>query len=709
MPSYSSSAPAVPPGRGARIALAAALGISWINLALAGRWAAEPGALHGWRLGPYGALLLAVSVVTLRRRTTGPSLRESALVAVAGCSLLAAAFLSTFPPSTWAQVPFYDDWPGLLQLTLNGIDTLRHGALVGWQWAFLGGYHTSADLSQSLAIPALLPVALAGPNVGFHLLLAAITAAIPLAAWYDVSSADGPVRGAFAAGLSGVVTAGYFATVMQSGMANSTAGASSVAVALAASHAARRGRRWGGPVLVLALTFALYSHAAFYGYAAICLAVESAFYRDWRGLPRLAVAFAVAFVAALPLHWELLRYPHWFVANNLYFEAPPQFDWQGLLRQIWYATEMLVLPGRWFNDYGGLTYVWLVPLAWMAWQDRSRAGFYGWATLAIVLTLRLNSPQLGLIAGRQLHLLPVVVAPALAGFIAGHAPGGWAGRALLAACIACFIAVPFAAVPHVPDVRAFHPALVDRLAAAGGHLVLLENNPHWDMIGDPDVRTERSRFDVHYEALLPAATGRLFYGQPQDGYHRSVFRGHSLAGGGHRGRAIEQVPHAEFVTELRKWGVASVFVWSDPSRRYFSSSPRYAQRWQQGAWTQFDLVDADPRAVVTATGAGELGSLSPVGGIVRLTGVPEGSPVVVRTHFHPAWTASAGGRPLAVRDAAGQLAFDAPGGDVDVELAYNQRPWLTVLALAALVGGMLWLARRQPPAAVPARRPLSRT
>ena len=31
----------------------------------------------------------------------------------------------------------------------------------------------------------------------------------------------------------------------------------------------------------------------------------------------------------------------------------------------------------------------------------------------------------------------------------------------------------------------------------------------------------RSRFDVHYESLLPAATGRLFFGQPQDGYHRS--------------------------------------------------------------------------------------------------------------------------------------------------------------------------------------------
>ena len=85
-------------------------------------------------------------------------------MAAAGAAMLAAAFLTTFPPRLWNQIPFYDDWPGLLQLTLNGIDTLKHGAVVGWQWAFLGGYQTSADLSQSLAVPAWLPIALAGPT-----------------------------------------------------------------------------------------------------------------------------------------------------------------------------------------------------------------------------------------------------------------------------------------------------------------------------------------------------------------------------------------------------------------------------------------------------------------------------------------------------------------------------------------------------------------
>jgi hypothetical protein len=680
-----------------RIALGVSLAVAWMNLAATGRWAGEPGALHSSRLWPYAAALSIATFAILladRLRATTPSAAEARGVAALGTAMLATAFLTTFPPAVWNQIPFYDDWPGLLQITLNGIDTLRHGALVGWQWAFLGGYHTSADLSQSLAVPAWLPIALAGPNVGFHLFLALVTIAIPAAIWFDLRPCEGRITAAYALGLSAIVSGGYFATVMHSGMGNSTAGAAAVAVALTASHAARRGLRWGGPLLLLALTVSLYSHAAFYGYATVCLAVEALFYRDWRGATRAAIALAVAFIAALPLHWELIRFPTWFVTNNLYFQAPPSFDWAGLARQVWWATEILALPGRWFNDYGGLTYVFLVPIVWMAWRDRTRAGFYAWATLAIVLTLRFNSPQLGLVAGRQLHLLPVLVAPALAGLVCHHVPGGLTGRLSLVAVIACFIAVPYTAVRHISGLRDFNPALVDRVQQAGGHLVLLENNPHWDLISDPQVRTERSRFDVHYESLLPAATGKLFYGQPQDGYHRSIFRGHSLAGGGFRGQAIESVPHDVFLAEMRRWGVQRLFVWSGPSQRYFASQPAYAQRWHDGDWQEYELLDADPRGVVTPSGTGRLGAITPVGGQVVLRSVTRGAPVVLRTHFHPAWSAMAEGRPVPLRAENDQLAFDAPrDGDLVVELSYDRRQWLTVVSMVALLVGMAILSR----------------
>lgn len=691
------SRPAVGPDRVRRLALSATLALAWVNLACAGRWAEEPGSLHGPRFPLYLALLGAATVLAIlwRPAAATPATRgEARAVATLGAALLAAALLAAFPPGTWTQVPFYDDWPGLLQLTLNGMETLRHGAVVGWQWAFLGGYPTAADLSQSLAVPAWIPITLAGPLLGFHLFLAAVILVIPLIVGYDVWTSDGPVAGGIAAGLSAIVTAGYFHSVMYSGMANSTAGAAMVAAALSASHAARRGRRWGGPAMALALTLTLYSHAAFYIYGAVCLAVESVFYRDWRGAWRSAAALGVAFVAALPLHWELLRYPGWFVTNNLYFESPASFDYAGLARQVWYATEMLGRPDRWFNDYGGLTYVWLPVLIWAGWHDRRRTGYYVWATLAIVLTLRLNAPQLGLVAGRQLHLLPVLLGPALAGFVATQTAGGRWGRLVLPLLIAAFVAVPYRPVPHVTGVEVFNPPLVQRVTQAAGSMVLLENNPHWDMISDPSVRTERSRFDVHYESLLPQTTGKRFFGQPQDGYHRSRFRGAALAGGGLAGQAIGTVAPETFGRLMRDWGVAHLFVWSAASRAYLARHPDVTRVWQDGTWEEYVLRDADTRSVITVAGQGQLEQLTPVGGRVALEGVPRGSEVVVRTHYHPAWSASADGREVALRSSAGQLAFDNPvDGRGSVALAYDRRVWLSMISLLGLGTGLILLAR----------------
>ncbi|HEX6210152.1 MAG TPA: hypothetical protein VF136_05210 [Methylomirabilota bacterium] len=680
-------------------ALGLTLAIAWINLSLTGRWADVPGALHGARLPLYAALLVFTTAGVIGAMVRGRSARDpfpatlATAGALGGALLLAAALLTTFPPATWTQIPFYDDWPGLLQLTVNGIDLLSHGALTGWQWAFLGGYHTSADLSQSLAVPALLPIAAFGPAAGFHVFLALVVLAIPLAVYIDLRL-EGDERAArVAAALSAIVVAGYFATVMRSGMANSAAGAAFVALAVAGSHAARRGRRWGAPLLVLALTLTLYSHAAFFLYGALVLAVEALFVRDRATAVRTAVGLGAAFLAALPLHWELFRHPDWFVTNNLYFDTPAAFDWAGLARQIFYATEILVRPGRWFNDYVGLTHVALPVILWMAWRDRSRAGFYAWATLALVVSLRFNAPQLGIISSRQMHLLPVVVAPVLAGFLYRHAPGGWPLRASLIALVGVFVAVPFAPLPHVPDVRAFDPALVDRIASRDGHLVLLENNPHWDMISAPDHRTERSRFDVHYEALLPAATGRWFFGQPQDGYHRSRFRGYSLAGGGFRGQPVGEAVDL-LAAELKRWGVRWLLVWSGPSIQALSADGRFRRGWSAGPWVEFELIGADPRAVVTASGAGTIRDATPVGAEIALAGVRRGDEVVVRTHYFPAWSASWNGQAVALRAAGDQMAFDAPAdGDAVVALRYDRRPWLTMLAIAGLAAGWLAAAR----------------
>ena len=86
MPTHSNPAPQDDSGRAARLALGISLALAWINLATAGRWAGEPGALHSWRLWPFAVALAAATGVTVfgRPRGASPSSGEGRLVAAAG-------------------------------------------------------------------------------------------------------------------------------------------------------------------------------------------------------------------------------------------------------------------------------------------------------------------------------------------------------------------------------------------------------------------------------------------------------------------------------------------------------------------------------------------------------------------------------------------------------------------------------------------------
>jgi len=678
-------------------ALLLALGLAWANYVLTGRWANEPGALHGWRSPWYAAALAAATALALvwwRRpdSTRGAQGRLARVSVAAGAGLLAAAMLAAFPPSTWRQVPFYDDWPGLMQIAANGAELLKRGAVVGWNWDFLGGYHTSSDLGQSLAITALVPIELFGLNLGFHVLMAVFVALVPLAVYLDLRLDGDRRRAAMSAGLACLLTAGYFATIMRSGMANSVGGVAFAGFALAGSHADRLGRRWGGPLMVASLTLVLYTHAAFFLYTAALLTVEALFYRSWRVAWRSGIALAVAFIGAIPLHWELIRYAAYFQPNNLYWIAPPSFDWAGFIRNVYYAFEILLRPGRWFNDYVAVAHVWLPVVAVVAWRGKGRSAFYAWATLATVLLLRFNTPQSGIVLAREMYLYPLLLGPVLAAMVLALPTRPPLAQAVMAVLF-LGVAVPFQPVWHEPDVASFMGPVIGRIGAAPGGIVLLENNPHWNMVATPGQRSERSRFTSHYESLLPAATGKRFFGQAQDGYHRSTFRGWSLAGGAYQGRLVTDTPSAQFAADMRAWGVARLFVWSDTARRYFDSSQQFALQWQSDPWREYAVVDADVRDVVTARGSGRIIRRDGLGATIDLSGVTAGDLVIVRTNFFPAWRATAEGQDVRLFSSDGQLAFMAPAsGAYRVHLTYPRRQWLSVLAGLMVCAGCVALS-----------------
>jgi hypothetical protein len=716
-----------------RVALWLSLGIAWVNFVGTVKWAYLPGALNGWKRPWYGGALAAATllsvIVPIRAERPVRLGRIGPAAAALGLGVLVVALFVSFPPSVWGQIPFLDDWPPRFQSTIDGIRLLERGAVVGWQWAFLGGYHTASNLGQSLSLLAFIPVEVFGPAFGFHLLHALMVLAIPALLYWDLRLDGSSDVAWLTAAFGGICSAGLFGTIVPSGDTNSIAGLVCALAALTASRAARVGRRWGGPLLIVALVLTAYSHVAFFLYAVVYLGLEVVYYRDFYGDPqphraqnarwgpgraaaaRTAVAIATAIVAALPLYWELLRYPAFTSGNNVLFDPTTPIPWTSLLLKLGYNVQMLTQPWRWFNDYGSLTCVFLPVYLVVALRARSlggaRAGFYAWAALVTIAMIRLDAPWFGYVFIRPIHMLAVFAPPVLAWFIVETS----VNRALavtLAIVVGLFVQSSYEPIPHLRDVRAFNPALVDHLAGLDGNLVLIENSPHRNMNATPGQRSVRPLIDTHFEALLPGATGRRFYGQEWDGWHWSRFRGQVMAGGAFRGRAIDATPIGEFDAEVRRWGVTHLVVWSDLAKEYLrrAGAGTFEARWSASPWVDFEYIgaDADGRQIVALTGKGALRALDPLGANIDLEGVRAGETVVVRTNYYPAWRASADGSSVALFSADGQLAFAAPrDGSYRVRLDYPRHALVEATAGAGFLAGLLALAplgRKRPRAGV---------
>ncbi len=675
--------------------LSASLLLAWLNFLLTGRWAALHGSLHGWKEPWYAAALLGATILTAAgwRHVGRPALLPkpvSVLLPATGALVIVTGLFSRLPLSDWSRIPFWDDWTPLFQEAVNGVRLLRHGTGAGWNWWFLGGYPTSTEIAQSFAALAFIPMQLFGDRIGFHLIHAMFFLAVPAFVWWDLRQEDRTL-GWVAGGLACLFGTGFYGTLAAAGDTNSLAGVFSATLALFGSRAARLGRWWGGPALLLGLTLCLYSHVAFFIYALIFLSLEILYFRDVRAIRRLVIAVTMAGLAALPVHWESLRYPEYLRVNNTVYDPSAPVNWNAVAHALYYNVEMLAFPHRWFNDYRSLANVWWPAMFVVALlPGRSRVGFYAWAVMLAQGLLRLNTADFGVIFDRVQHMFPLLAAPALAGFVVRCAGTRMLAVALLAT-LGLYVQTDFSPIRHISEVRDFDPAFVHHLAGLDGNLVLVELSPHHVMYDDGRRRSPKTPFDAHFEGLLPGVAGQRFYGQMWDGWAWNVFRGQLVAAGTYAGRPIADTPVEAFEAEMRRWGVRHLLVWTDACRDYLARTGRFAERWRSGRWSEFELSDADVRSVATIVGVGQLRNLSFLGADVTLDNVAAGDPVIVRTNYYPAWVARTDAGPVPLYASAGQLAFRAPAaGSYVVHLEYPRRRWLSVLAICAFIAGC-WL------------------
>jgi hypothetical protein len=675
----------------------------WSQFLLTSRYGNIPGSLHGPKQYLYVAVLILATAALLRpsrKPSAGRQSLDTALataVFVTGLTALGISCFIWFPPVTWGGIPYLDNWVTRYLSTVDGIALLEQGAAVGWNWDFLGGYQTSSDITQSLTLVALLPMLAFGDAIGFHVTHILLFLSIPAIVYLDLrldSGASASRTARLGAGLAafGAMSMSYI--LLRSGDTNSLAGVATTMTALMAGHAAAAGRRWGGPLLVIAMTAVAWSHTGFFLYAGLFLLVDAALARDIRRAVRAAIAGACAAVAVLPLTWELWRYPRYFIANNVILDPNDTIEWFAIAKKIFYNVELLWLPGRWFNDSSGLTYVLLPLLLFVAWHGRGRTRFYAVAAVSAFALTRLQTADTAYLFVRPHHLLSVCTPVAIASLVERTRREGresWRSWAIAALPIV-YLQIWVYPVPHVREMSRIEPNLIAQMRGLDGALVLLENTPHRDMDVDPARDIEPAPGPVHFESAVPRLTGLRLYAGMWDGWQWCPQRDEVLAGGAFRGASLSVTAPERVHAELTRWGVRHLFVWSRAARQFFDGDPRFVRRWSSDPWVHYEFSDADAADVVVASGRGRITARTPLGARVELESMRAGAQVILRTHYYPAWDAFVDGQQIPLAELDGRIAVNAPrDGDMTIELRYPSRRWLLILALAAVAIGSLVL------------------
>ncbi len=230
--------------------------------------------------------------------------------------------------------------------------------------------------------------------------------------------------------------------------------------------------------------------------------------------------------------------------------------------------------------------VWLPVLVVTAFlPGRSRIGFYAWLAVLTQLLLRLNTPEAGAGFDRIQHMLPMLTAPALAGFVL-RAGGTRKLAAGLLVVIAPVRLHGFLADPARPDAAGVQPAA---------------HRPHRGQRRQPRARRDQpaprhgqpphapeptTPFDVHFEGLLPGVAGQRFYSQMIDGWVWNIYRG-QVVGAAPSGTSDRRDADRRLRAEM-PMGRRHLFVWTEDSRDYLADERAIPRTLAGGRWSQFE-------------------------------------------------------------------------------------------------------------------------
>lgn len=610
---------------------------------------------------------------------------------------LVGVFLLKFHPHQWGSVIFADDYTPGYAASLKGLEALREGGLFGWDSRVLGGYYMVSEVPMNRAL-FLLPFAAAfGPQAGYHMMIMMFFCAFPLLSFayaHSIRLGRNASCGAFF--FAAIFLIGFLNDILDWGMIDALMGLDFFILNLILFERKKSGGRMAGFYLSVSLAASMYAHITFFLCSMVVFTIELLSARSKPLFRQMAAVCIFSFFMTLWYSFYFVYYHRFFISN------PDVFDPSALSLADQFS-DTLKCFARELNPFKA--YLWTSKPESLAitlgcvlvYSIFSIGGRLKTIVcyLAVFLVLCCMQFQVAaIVTSRALYCVQFFLAILLGQFVVKQIEE----RRIHNLAIVLFFLTPefssytYHSMGHIKSIRQKWPEFYSTMSSLDGNMVLLENIAHYSLVPDDPIKSQPKPVNVHWESLVSYETNKRLFCTTMEGYHYSIYRGNALNSGVFRGKHINRYSPDEIASVLSKWGIQYLVLWSENSRKYFSSAPTLFRPVRSvDGWFVFEFLNADPRGVVIANGGGTYCDAGYFSKHLYLKNVVKGDTAIIRQNYFPSWKAWYCNKKLPVINSAGQLAVIAPAtGSYTIELTFPKYPIFSWVALFAVAASALW-------------------
>ena len=670
--------------------------------------------LAHWAVGPLACLWI---VLFLLRARTGAVLNKlsnlpgarfvsPALVCVLVFCYLVMVFLIKLPPHQWGSVIFFDDYAPGYAASLKGIEALRQGGLFGWDSRVLGGYYMVSEVPMNRALFLLPFAALFGPQAGYHAMILVFYCAFPLLSFAYARSVLLGRNAAYGAFIfAAIFLIGFLRSILNQGMIDVLMGLDFFILNLILFERTKSGRRMAAFFLSVSIAATMYAHITFFLCSIAVFVIELVRTRSKPLVKRTFAVLVFSFFMTLWYSFYFVYYHRYFIGNPEVFDPSTITLASQIVSTVWsFVWEINPFHSYvWTSNPEALALGLACVIAYTALRTGGTLKTIVIYTAVFIFLCCLQFQASAIVTSRACYCVQFFLTIILGQFAARQVEERRVHNLVIVLCIMTpvFSPLTYPAVHHIKSIREQWPAFFSTVSNLGGNMVLLENISHWVLVPDDPVKFQPMPVEAHWESLVSFETDKKLFCTTMEGHHYSIYRGNALNSGTFRGKQIDRYRPEEIAAVLSKWGIRYCVLWSEESRRFFSSASslfRFVRN--VDGWSLFEFLQSDPRSAVITRGSAECQDKDYFAKRLILKDAIAGDTAIIRQNYFPSWKAWYAGKKLRVINCEGQMAVVAPAnGSYAIDLTFPKYPLFSWAALLSAIASLAWFgygAHRKP-------------